>query len=114
MSQLGDKIRKAREFTREIEGWRLRLRRPTDVEAASILRTGARDALTVATTFVIGWEGVKESDLVPSGNNGEIEFDADAWAEIVADRPELWEPLSTAIVDSWVQFNEAREDRKKS
>ena len=113
MSRLSEKIRKAREFSRTIEGWSLRLRRPTDVEAATILR-GDPDTLLVATTFVIGWEGVTEADLVNSGASDPVEFDADAWREIVSDRPELWAPISQEVIDAWVRYNDKREDRKKT
>ena len=114
MSALANKIRKAREFTRTIEGWNLRLRRPTDAEAAKIIGREQADALEVATTYVIGWEAVTEADLVKSGSSDPVAFDADVWAEVVADTPALWEPISTAVIDAWVSHNDKREDRSKN
>lgn len=113
-SSLGDKIRKAREFTLEAEGWKLRLRRPTDAEAARILRTEKQDFLAVASEYVIDWEDVCEADLVASGSSDPIPFDRDAWSEIVVDRPELWQPIADAVIERWMQHNEARGARSKN
>lgn len=114
MSALGDKIRKAREFKIEVEGWKLELRRPTDAEAAEILRSDKHDFLRVATQYVIGWEDVCEADFVASGASDPIPFDRDAWIEIVADRPELWQPINDAIIERWSQHNAEREARSKN
>lgn len=114
MSALGDKIRKAREFSIELEGWKLKMRRPTDAEAAGILRTGKQDFLKVAADYVIGWEDVTEAEIVASGGSDPIPFDRDAWAEIVADRPELWQPINDAVIERWSQHDKARGARSKN
>lgn len=118
MPTLAEKIRKAREFEREFtaggETWRLRLRRPTDAEAVVIMRRENLDFLHVAKRFVIGWRDVTEAKLVPSGASETLAFDAEAWAEIIADQPLLWQPVAEAVVASWVEHNERREGREKN
>ena len=114
MASVADKIRRSREFEREINGWKLRLRRPTDWEAQKLFNQDQADALEVATGFVIGWKGVKESDIVNAGGSDEVAFDEDLWSEVIADRPELWRPISQAIVEAWVKHSEQREGRAKN
>lgn len=114
MSNLSEKIRKSREFRREIEGWKLIMRRPTDYERDKIFRQDDLDALDIVTTFVVGWEDVTEAHLVPSGSSDPIDFDRDAWREIVQDLPDIWNEITKAVVDSWVQHNDNREARRKN
>ena len=80
MASVADKIRRSREFEREINGWKLRLRRPTDWEALNLFYQYLADALEVATGFVIGWTGVKESVIVNAGGSDEVAFDEDLWS----------------------------------
>ena len=114
MGSLADKIRRAREFNREVSGWKLKLRRPTDWEAQKLFNQDQADALEVAKAFVIGWTGVKESDIVTSGGSDEVPFDAEIWNEVIQDNPDLWRPISEAIVEAWVKHSEDREDRAKN
>lgn len=114
MSALAAKIRKAREFSAEIEGWKLRLRRPTDAEAVEILRADKPDFLDVARRFVIGWEDVTEAKFITSGASDPLAFDAEAWAEIVPDHPELWQPIADSVVLAWTAHNDRREARSKN
>lgn len=113
MSALADKIAKARRFVREIEGWRLTLRRPTDAEAAQLFKDEISN-MDVATRFVCDWEGVKEADLIPSGSSDAAPFDADTWREVLADRPELWGPVTEAVINAWTDHNAKREGRQKN
>ena len=114
MVSVADKIRRAREFDREIDGWTLRLRRPTDWEANTIFHEGKADALEVAKRFVIGWKDIKESDLLNAGGSDPVKFDPAIWAEIIEDTPAMWQPIAEAVVDAWVRHNEARENRSKN
>lgn len=114
MSQLSEKIKRAREFRREFDGWKLILRRPTDYERDKVLRQDDIDALDIVTRFVVGWEEVTEAKLVPSGGSDPVEFDQDAWREIAQDLPGLWQDIAKAVIDSWVAHNDKREDRRKN
>lgn len=96
---LADKIRKARETGVEISGQTWTIRRPTD-EEAMLLRSDGDGLLAIVKRFVIGWP-LSEIDLVPGGTAVKLPFDGEAFAEWVADRPELWEPLGNAILDAY-------------
>ena len=95
-----DKLRKARESTVEAGGFRFTVRRPTDVDVM-----GLRGNVTVATLipFVIGWDGVRELDLIPGGDPHPLAFDAAVCAEWLADRPDLLRPLAEAIMDGYAR-----------
>lgn len=114
MSLLSDKIKRAREFRKEIEGWKLILRRPTDYERDKAFRKDDIDALDIAKMFVVGWEEVTEAKFIVSGSSDPLPFDPEAWAELVQDLPELWSPITKAVIDSWVEYNERREGRRKN
>ena len=107
------KIRKAREFSREIKGWKLKLRRPTDAEATVMFKANEISHLDVAKKFVIGWEGVTEDMIVSGGSSDAVEFDADLWAEVVVDQPGIWDELTNSILESYLLYRKGKEDREK-
>lgn len=112
MSTLSEKIRKARESRIEVAGATLTIRRPTDEEA---LKLGAATLVDVARQFVCGWKGVSSLWLgVPGGDAAEVPFDADAWEAFVADHPEVWEPIATAVLEAYKKHREAMEAEAKN
>lgn len=113
MPGYAQQIIKAREFNREIAGWSLTLRRPTDQEAGALFRGDGVHPVDVAVDFVVDWHGVTEADLIVSGGSHEVAFDRSTWREVVVDHPELWEPISDAIAQAWTTYNATREERKK-
>lgn len=98
MSALVDKLRRAREERVEVGGFTFTVRRPTDIEMMELSGGG-----TVARLlpFVVGWDGVKESDLISGGDPHPLPFDALACAEWLADRPDLLEPLVARIMERY-------------
>lgn len=107
MADLLAKMRKAREVAVEVDGRRFTVRRPTDMEAARLANSG--DLLD----FVVGWD-LKEIDLVPGGTPDPVAFDAGLFREWVADRPELWQPLTDAVREAYAAHVRQREDRAKN
>lgn len=95
---LAEKIRKARETIVPVGGFKFTVRRPTDVEMMALRGEGAVSRLF---PFVVGWEGVKELDLIPGGDPHPLKFDPEAFAEWVADRPDLLGPLVDAILGAY-------------
>ena len=99
MSQaLIDKLRKSREITIHEGGYGFTVRRPTDLEAAQM--RGGVDLGEFLKKFVIGWT-LQELDIIPGGNPVHVPFDPDLFGEWIADHPELWGPLQTAIFTSY-------------
>lgn len=112
-SMLAEKMRRAREFSQEFGGMRLKLRRPTRVEYGRMVRENA-PFIAFAQEFVIGWEGVKESDLIASGGDMDVPFDREVWHEVIADRSDLWEPIASAISEAFRKHLDDSEDRAKN
>ncbi len=98
MSDLIERMRKARETNLEIAGFTFTLRRPTKVERYSWHRENIRDT-AILGKCVFGWKGVKESDLIPGGGDMEVPFDAAVMEEWVGDREDVLMPLLDAIKD---------------
>lgn len=107
-----DKIRKAREVGVEAGGRRFTIRRPTD-EEMMMVRANGDGLLAVVKRFVIGWDLV-ELDLIPGGGPEKVPFDAELFAEWVADQPELWTPIGTAILESYKAHTDKRDAAVKN
>lgn len=111
MSKLAEKIRKAREKRMEVDGFGFTVRRPTDLDMLE-LRGGVSPRMLMA--YVVDWDGVKEIDLIPGGDGAPLAFDAEACAEWVADRPDIFAALVNEIMDSYRAHQEAQEAAKKN
>lgn len=107
------RMRKARERTIEVEGFRFTYLRPTDTQAAE-LHHGKASLADIAKRFVIGWSGVKESDLFSSGGSDDAAFSPDVWAEWCDDMPQFWVPLGNAVIESYAAHVKKREAAEKN
>lgn len=105
-----DKIRKARETGVEAGGRKFTIRRPTDEEAMQFGKSGLLD---IVKKFVIGWE-LTELDLIPGGDGVAVKFDPELFSEWVADQPEVWEPLGTAILNAYKAHTDKRDAAVKN
>ena len=117
MSDLAKKIRKSREFSREVRGWRLRMIRPLVGELHKIFKAEQDRPMTeleIAVQFTIDWGDVKECDLVKSGNTEPVAFDREAWREILTDDPVLWRDVCAAIFAEVEKYKEKEEERSKN
>jgi hypothetical protein len=106
-----EKIRKARKSWVELSGFKFEIRRPTDYEASQMKDSTLQD---VVSKYVTGWDNVKEIDIFSSGNPVPAEFDSELWAEWVSDRPDFWEPLATAILESYQQHRTVSDEAVKN
>lgn len=98
-SALLEKLRRSREIKVTVGGKNYTARRPTDIEAIELHNSGSSFA-AMAQKFVIGWD-LLELDIVPGGGPEPAPFDAELWADWVADKPDLWPVLATAILDAF-------------
>jgi hypothetical protein len=97
MSQvLIDKIRKGRNTLVYTGGFGFTVRRPTDLEAVTVLRQ-KMDMGDFLRRFVVDWVDVRESDLINGGSPVPVPFDADLFIEWIVDKPTLWGDLHNAI-----------------
>lgn len=105
-----EKLKKARETGVEVGNFRFTIRRPTDQEA---IKLESITYIEIAQRFVVNWSGVKEMDIIPGGDGKDVPFDAELWREWCADKPEFWEPLAMAVVDSYQDHIKSLDDSKK-
>lgn len=108
---LVDKIRKARETKIEAGGFGFVIRRPTALEMAEMPAISRGRAIL---PFIIGWENVKEVDLIPGGDPHPLAFDAAACAEWLGDRLDILAPLATQIFDAYTAHQKLLSEQKKS
>lgn len=104
------KIRAARETRVPVDGRVYTVRRPTDAEAMDLAGVGG---LELVRRFVVGWD-MTELDLIPGGGPEPVEFDPLLWDVWIQDRPELWGPLTDAILKAYQEHARAREDAAKN
>lgn len=104
MSALAEKLRKARESVVEVGGFEFTIRRPTDVEAQRL-----RGIVNMGDLIphVVGWNKVREIDVLPSGDGHPLEFDPEVCREWLVDRPDLLTTLVDAIVAAYRAHREA-------
>lgn len=114
MDNILEKMKKARERRVPIGDWHLIIRRPTDLEATEMRFSSNRDAMIGMAKFVIGWEGVREMDVVPGGSDKPIEFDRDIFSLWIEDQPELWGDLISSILKAYDDHVKKRDEQKKS
>lgn len=95
MSALADKIRRARETRVEVADFTFIVRRPTPVEMMDL----GRDRNF--TRCVVGWDKVREMDLIPGGDPHPLTFDAEACTEWLNDRPDLLSPVVEAVIGAY-------------
>lgn len=108
MSALADKIRRARESRVEVADFAFVIRRPTPVEMSS---------LSLSRDFagcVVGWDKVREMDLIPGGDPHPLAFDPDACREWLHDRPDLYGPVVEAVISAYQAHVEALETAAKN
>lgn len=111
MSLLIDKLRRARETKVQAGGFGFIVRRPTALEMIEIQNQPRGRAIL---PFVVGWEGVRELDLIPGGDPHPLAFDADLAREWLIDRIDLLAPLADAIFEAFRRHEATLEDAKKN
>jgi hypothetical protein len=111
MNPLIEKIRKARQTRVTVDGKTFIVRRPTDKEAHFDFSGTLQ--LDLIERMVVGWEGVTEIDLIPSGDSSSVEFDHDLFVEWIADQPKLWPELTKAITKEYAAHAEKLAEAEK-
>lgn len=104
MGDLTARIIAARRRWVEAGGFGFEIQRPTEYDLAELRSRRPKDKILgmveLVKAHVVGWRGVKESDLVPGGAADAPAFDAALFAAFIEDRPTLWAPLAQAIWDT--------------
>lgn len=111
MSPLVAKLRKARELRVEAGGFGFLIRRPTALEMMELQNHPRGRAIL---PYVIGWDSVREIDVLPGGDPHPLAFDGDVCAEWLTDRLDLLAPLADAVFAAYQAHEQRLEDAKKN
>ena len=89
------KRQSARERRVELGGHVYTVRRPTALQR---IEAGRGSGLDLMRACVVGWD-LTLLDLMPGGDPTPAPFTAALWSDWLDDTPEIWEPLSLAIME---------------
>jgi len=103
MTELIEKLRKARQQQITVEGVHFTVQRPTDLQIAEQGANNFRQS-DVLQQYVVGWDQVTEITLgIPGGTASPVPFDSALFVEWVADNPNFWGPLCDKITELYQQ-----------
>lgn len=108
-----DRIRAARQTSVKVGSITLICRRPTDLEMAS-MQSAKITQEDILLKFVDDWQGVTEGDLIPGGEQTEVPFSRELFAEWVSDHPEVWSAISDAVVQTYQTHSAKLEEASKN
>lgn len=111
--QIIDKIKKARETNVTVDRFTFTVRRPTDLEYFTELHGQRLKQGDIMQRYVLGWSGVTELDIISGGDGVPVEFETELFMEWIADRPDLWAPLTNAILESYGLHQQRLDDALK-
>lgn len=113
MRPLIERLQRARQSTAESGGRTFTIRRPTDLEMQEL--AGKIDQRLLLVRFVVDWGSMTEIDLgIPGGGPDVVPFDAELWAEWIADHPEHWDDITQAVVEGYKGHKAQMEDAAKN
>lgn len=113
MSDLVEKLRKARESQVPVGGFMFTIRRPKALEMAEMRQqTRGRAVLP----YIVGWDKSVTTLAMglPGGDAHPLEFDADLRDEWLSDRIDLLKVLADAVFAAYAAYAAEREDVKKN
>jgi hypothetical protein len=91
---------------------------PTDALFALMQGPEREDPLLLGAKIckecVVGWSGVLERDIVPSGTDDPLPFNRDLFREWVADRDDLWDPIANTMYSARTDLHANREADTKN
>lgn len=107
------RLRAARNSAVPSAGRTFTVRRPTDLEMHEM--AGKIDQRALLVRFVVNWGTMSEVDLgIPGGGPEPVPFDGALWEEWIADHPEHWDDITTAVVTGYRAHKAAMEESAKN
>ena len=95
-----ERLQRARQSTAPSGARTFTIRRPTDLEMYEL--SGRIDQRLLLVRFVVDWGPMTEIDLgIPGGGPDPVPFDPDLWVEWIADHPEHWDDITTAVMNAY-------------
>lgn len=106
-----DKLRRARQQRVAVGDMTFIVRRPTDLEVG---KNGGIFGPDEVFRYVLGWEGVREADIISGGDPHPLPFDAALCAEWLADRLDILGVLSAAERDLYAAHRQEQDAAVKN
>ena len=111
MSALIDKMRRAREQRVTAGNHTFVIRRPTELEMLRFQQDRSPEKLM---SFVVGWDGVTEGDILSGGDPHQLPFDQSVLVEWLADRLDLFGPVTSAIISAYELHARTKDEAVKN
>lgn len=112
MSTLADKIRAARTLRLPAGGHTFVALRPTDMDMVEFQATDRHPRHLLK--HIIGWDGVREMDIVPSGDPHPAPFDPEALAEWLKDRLDILGEIAAGLLKAYADHQAAKDTAVKN
>lgn len=110
---LADRLREQRKVTVKVGDLTFYARRATIEEFSRYALDRTLDS-EVSRLHVTGWDNVKESDIIDSGNKEIIPFDREAFIEVIGDKPEWFAAIAKEVLaDAVKRITEKVSNEKK-
>jgi hypothetical protein len=110
---LKDKIRQGRVLKLKFEHMTFHCKRPTYEQVGQCFAQEASDA-EVARRFVVGWEGVRESDLLKGEPDTEVAFDRELFELASGDMKDAMIFLGKELLTAAMKYHGVEEDLLKN
>ena len=112
MSLIAEKLRAARRIEIQVGDITFTGMRATPEQYSRSLNASMTDA-EVCRLHIDGAEGAKESDLIEGGAKTAWKFNREDFSEVIAEKPEWYKPLVSAIIkDAEERFLKKAENQK--
>lgn len=104
MSDLKDRLRKARQIEIKVGGVTFTAMRYTGEQWSQYVRDDTTTA-EICRRHVIGWSGVKEKDIFGEGDKA-VPFDRELFNEAIADRLDWAKAIIVEMGNQYVDYND--------
>ena len=90
------------------------IQRPSKYAMAKLNSEKDATFFDLASRFVVGWSGVTEADILPSGGELPVAFSKNVWRRWLEDRDDFWQPISKAVMESFTRHSEQTQADEKN
>lgn len=114
MSKIAARILAAREYPVEAGGWTFTIRRPSAMQTGEWIGLPGRDLTRkILNECVVGWN-LLERDVLPGGSDQLVPFDREDFVAWMEDHPDVWEPITSAVMKAVTDWSERTEAGRKN
>lgn len=115
MGRLAKKILASREVEAPVGEWIFIARRPDAMASTQWIGLDAKAlAEKILSECVVGWKNVLERDLLPGGSDLPVDFDSEDFVTWSRDRPEIWGPVTEAVIAAVQAWSDRVEAGRKN